>query len=92
MYITVYIPPNGKEQEVPLQKIYSEDEKYFQGNNIKLSIETLRTGDFALYAEVGKDEEGEPIEFIELDCGRECEDVLKSLRGDCERYLNNRSQ
>lgn len=87
MKATYYKAPNGHKETIDITKVYPEDEVFFVENNITISMEELG-GDFVVYADTGREnEDGDPEEFIEIACGRSCEDVLKSLRVLCEEFL-----
>lgn len=87
MKVTYYKAPNGHKEIINITKVYPEDEAFFFENGIIISMEELG-GDFVVYADTGfENEDGDPEEFIEIACGRSCEDVLKSLRVLCEESL-----
>lgn len=85
---TLFIPPNGREQEIIITEINEADELWFVENNAKLSGEELMNGQQVIYADVGlKDEEGEPLEGIEISQGRSCRETIAALRVQCEKLL-----
>lgn len=92
MEVIFYKAPNGSKEVVEISNVYAEDEKFFNENGIIISMEEVG-GQFVVYADTGmEDEDGEPVEFLEIAKGRKCKDVLKSLRILCEDYLNKREQ
>lgn len=89
---TLYIPPNGQKKEIELTDINENDELWFVENNAKLSCEQLFEDRNVIYADIGlKDEEGEPLEGIEISFGRSCRETLAALRVQCEQLLKERA-
>lgn len=87
MKVTLYKKPNGRTEVVDVKNVYPEDEAWFAEHNAKLSMEETG-GTFVVYADLGlEDDDGEPIEAIELANGRSCEDTLQALRIQCEEML-----
>jgi hypothetical protein len=87
MIATLYKKPDGRTQEIDIKNVLPEDESYFIRNRIVISMEDVG-GMFAIYADIGRrDEDGEPIELIELSQGRSCEETLSALRKLCEEEL-----
>ena len=76
---TIFHRPNGRQTEIEIRKIYKDDASWLKSKNIALSLED--TGAFfVLYFDYGKkDEDGEPIEFIEkVGENKSCEDAIAS--------------
>lgn len=93
MQVTLYERPHGRTKEINMTKIRPEDEAWFKEVGAKLSMEDLGAT-VACYADVGiKDEEGEPIEAIEI-AGHDqsCEDTMQKLRKQCERLLEGEQE
>lgn len=87
MIVTLYKRPNGRTQKIDIKNVIPDDEAYFTRNSINISIEDVGIM-FAIYADIGRmDEDGEPIELIELSKGRSCEETLSALRKLCEEEL-----
>ena len=87
MIVTLYKQPDGRTQEIDIKNVLPDDEAYFTRNHIDISMEDVG-GMFAIYADIGRmDEDGEPIELIELSQGRSCEETLSALRKLCEEEL-----
>lgn len=87
MIVTLYKQPDGRTQEIDIKNVLPDDEAYFTRNHIDISMEDVG-GMFAVYADIGQtDEDGEPIELIELSRGRSCEETLSALRKLCEERL-----
>ena len=85
--VTLYKQPDGRTQEIDIKNILPDDEAYFTRNRIGISMEEVG-GMFVIYADIGRmDEDGGPIELIELSQGRSCEDTLSALRKLCEEEL-----
>ena len=85
--MTLYKRPNGSTEVVHVTKVRDEDVKWFLENNAKLSMEDI-CGDFVVYADVGAtDQDGEPVEAIEIAMGRSCEDTFSSLRKQAEGVI-----
>jgi hypothetical protein len=83
MDVTVYKRPDGRTEVVTITKVHADDAKWFKDNRVAVSMEDIG-GDYAIYADTGKELDGEPDEFIEIANGRSCEETLKSLRKQCE--------
>jgi hypothetical protein len=65
--VTIYLRPNRRRDVVELLNIYPDDAKYINDNNIKVSLEEMANGTIIIYFDRGfVDDEGEPIEHIEL--------------------------
>lgn len=87
MIITLYKQPDGRMQEIDIKNVLPDDEAFFDHHKIRISMEDVG-GMFAIYADIGQtDEDGEPIELIELSQGRSCEETLSALRKLCEEEL-----
>ena len=87
MIITLYKQPDGRTQEIDIKNVLPDDEAFFDHHNISISMEDVG-GMFAIYADIGQtDEDGKPIELIELSQGRSCEETLSALRKLCEKKL-----
>lgn len=87
MIATFYKQPDGRTQEIDIKNILPDDEAFFTSHEIDISLEDIG-GMFAIYADIGQtDEDGEPIELIELSRGRSCEETLSALRNLCEEKL-----
>jgi len=87
MIVTLYKQPDGRTQEIDVKNVLPDDEAYFNRHGIDISMEDVG-GMFAIYADTGRmDEDGEPIELIELSQGRSCEEALSALRKLCEEEL-----
>lgn len=91
MEVIYYKAPNGQQTVVDVRNVYEEDETFFSEHSVKISMEEL-AGDFIVYADTGyENEDGDPEEFIEIACGRSCEEVMKALRVSCEEFLQERA-
>lgn len=85
---TFFSSPNGDPFSIEITSILIEDEKWFKAAGAKISMEQLMNGQNVVYADVGvKDEEGTPIEGIEISFGRTCEECFTALRKQCEELL-----
>lgn len=98
MEVKLFKPPHGHSVVIDVQNVRAEDEKFFQENNIKISMEDVSAGGapmFAVYADLGisyeYDDDGgdgdDTIELLELSQGRSCEETLSALRVQCEKEL-----
>lgn len=86
MIVTLYKQPDGRTQEIEIKNVLPDDEAYFSSQRIKISMEDVG-GELAVYADTGReDDDGEPIEVIELSQGRTCEETLNALRKQCEDF------
>lgn len=75
---TVHHRPNGKKEVIDVSNVYEDDAVYINTNSIKVSMEDTGIS-FVLYFDYGhEDDDGEPIEHIELSDGRSCHDTIKT--------------
>lgn len=88
MNVTLYKKPNGAKEVVDVKNVYPEDEAWFVEHKVKLSMEDIG-GMFACYADVGIEDEGEPVEAIELSRGRSAEDTFHALRLQAEDLMKS---
>ncbi|MBP5855706.1 hypothetical protein KAJ83_01695 [Marivibrio halodurans] len=87
MKATVYIRPHGRAQDIDVFDVYPADEQFFQDNAFEVSMEDTPLG-FIVYADVGiRQEDGTPVEAMELAGGRDCKDTLNSLRRKCVELM-----
>lgn len=86
MDVTIYKRPDGRTEIIDCRKVRAEDEQFFKQNNVRVSMEDIG-GQFAVYADIGREVDGEPDELIELSGSRSCEDTLAALRQQCEAAL-----
>lgn len=63
--ITEFIRPNGRQRKA-IANINKEDKEFIENNEIKVSVETDRSGTIILYFDYGKEVDGEPDEYIHL--------------------------
>lgn len=94
MEVKLFKPPHGHSVIIDVLNVHAEDEKFFQENNIEISMEDVSAGGtpmFAVYADLGisdeHDDDDENIELLELSQGRSCEETLSALRVQCEKEL-----
>lgn len=87
MKCTIYKKPNGNTEVIDMRNIKDEDAKYFEENDIDVSMEEIGNG-FAVYADIGvTDEDGEPDEILVLSNGKTCEETMSKLRQECEAAI-----
>ena len=82
---TLFISPTGTQCEIVITNVSVEDKEWFLRNHIELSMEELSTGDPVIYGRFDNDDN----EALEIGLGRDCIDVLHSLRKQIEVQLNN---
>lgn len=84
---TLYKRPYGATETITINAIAQEDAEWFTSNGISLSLEDC--GDFfAVFAKVGENEDGDPIEITEVaEAGESCESTLSRLRAECESFI-----
>lgn len=88
--VTVFTPPNGDQSVIEVKDITADDATWFIANNVKISMENLRTGDRAIYADWGKKyPDGEPIEEMVISNRRSCKEMMSDLRILTERAKAN---
>lgn len=78
--VTFYELPNGKQTVRTITKINEEDARFFQDNNLEVSMEELATGQFVIYSTTGKiieDEEDEVLYLVPE--GQSCPDAMHAL-------------
>lgn len=91
--VVIYKRPQGHTEVIMCSKINAADETWFTEHNAKLSMEEAPGMGFTCYADVGiKDEDGEPVEAIEISGRRTCEETLAALRQQCERMLASKGE
>lgn len=76
-----YFNHNG-EHLIDCVNVLPEDAKFFEDNNIKVSMEEL-AGDIIVYGCPYADE-SEESEVIVFSAGRSCEDTLRELVNECK--------
>jgi hypothetical protein len=86
MNVTIYKRPDGRSEVIDCRNVYPDDAKWFEDNHVAISMEDIGGG-FAVYADTGKEVDGEPDELIELSQGRTCEETLHALREQCEGVI-----
>lgn len=85
MMFTIHYYNRDGEKLLDITKILSEDAKYFQDNDIKVSMEEL-AGEIIVYGcpYADRSEESEVIVFA---AGRSCEDTLHELVEKCKEHF-----
>lgn len=91
MKVKHYLLPNGRMEETEVSHIQLSDQQWFKGNKVELSMEQLRTGKFALYADfTDRDCEDHESEVVVVTDNRTpAIDAFHQLREVAEEYLNN---
>jgi len=85
MSLTVHYFNRNSEQLIDCKNVYETDEKFFQDNNIKVSMEEL-SGNIIVYGcpYSDKSEESEVIVFAG---NKSCEDTLSELVISCRKHF-----
>lgn len=80
--IKLYKKPDGRVQIIECRNVHPQDLKYFQDNEIVVSMEELGENNYILYGCPSSDlsEESEMIVFSN---GRSCEATLEDLVFEC---------
>lgn len=52
--VTIFRPPNGSKSEQEIKNILDQDAEWLRNYRIAISMETLSTGQFVIYADYGK--------------------------------------
>lgn len=86
MNVTIYKTPNGRTEVIDLRNINDDDAKWFEQNNVAVSMEEIG-GQFAVYGDVGRMHEGEPDEVLVLSQGRDCFETMAQLRIECQEAI-----
>jgi hypothetical protein len=83
MNVTFYLRPDGRAVVETIEHIRPEDAEWFETHNVKVSMEDIG-GQFAVYADIGREVDGEPDEVLVLSGKMNCEDTMSQLRKECE--------
>lgn len=87
---TVFLRPNGRQEEIIVENINDDDAKFFNFHGIEISMEESPGLGQTVYADYGAvTEDGEPDEIIVFSRGRSCEDTLAELRELVEKAMAN---
>lgn len=78
--VTMYLKPDGHTRTVPIENVTDDDAAFFNDNNITVSIEAINDGQYALYADVGAEEE---LMYVS-DYGMTCQEAMHMLRLRCD--------
>lgn len=80
--IKLYKKPDGRVQIIECRNVHLQDLKYFQDNEIVVSMEELDANNYIVYGCPAADlsEESEMIVFSN---GRSCEETLEDLAFEC---------
>ena len=77
--VTFYRQPHGGKSTLNITNILPDDAKFFQDNNLSVSMEELPTGQYVVYSSLpGGDEEDEEIYIVPE--GESCEVAMGELR------------
>ena len=79
MIVTIYKRPDGRTQELNITNVYEEDAKFFEDNQVRISMEELNN-EFIIYGTHCDDVDGE-YEQIVFSGGRTCQESLHELVG-----------
>lgn len=80
---TLYSLPDGRQSMVQIKNVGSEDMLWFKENRIRLSMEQLRDGVFAVYGRWPEQEEED--EELVLSLAKPCQETMKQLREQLEK-------
>ena len=86
MLVTIFHRPDGRKEAIDIPNVKPEDAEWFQANNVHVSMEDIG-GQFAVYADIGREIDGEPDEILVLSGKMNCEDTMSQLRKECEEAL-----
>lgn len=87
MFVTLYSLPNGNNKLIEFKNVKEEDEKWFEDYNVSVSMETLSSGEFVLYADCGIYEE-DPLEAIVIvKEGESAFDSMSRLREEAAKMV-----
>jgi len=85
---TVFLRPNGRQEEITVKNINDDDANFFKTRSVKISMEDNPGLGTTVYADYGAvTEDGEPDEIIVFSRGRSCEDTMAELRELVERAM-----
>ena len=80
---TLYSLPNGRKSLIQIKNVGSEDMLWFKENRIRLSMEQLRGGVFAVYGRWPEQEEED--EELVLSLAKSCQETMEQLRKQLEK-------
>lgn len=90
MSLTVHYFNHNGDQLIDCRNVYEEDEKYFQDNDIKVSMEELK-GEIIVYGCPYSDE-SEESELIVFAKDNSCEDTLQKLAKMCRNTFGDKHE
>lgn len=79
MIVTLYKRSDGRTQELDITNVYEEDAKFFEDNQVRVSMEVLNN-EFIIYG-THYDDEGGEYEQIVFSGDRTCQESLHELAG-----------
>ena len=82
---TLYSLPNGRQSLVQIKNVGSEDMLWFKENRIRLSMEQLRDGNFAVYGRWPEQEEED--EELVFSLSKSCQETMEQLRKQLEKSM-----
>ena len=85
--VTYHALPAGRQTVIPVTEINDEDAAWFTEHNVKLSLEQLRTGATALYANTGNAEN----EVMVISLTKGCREMMAELRVLAEQQVNGKT-
>lgn len=89
--VTAFIPPNGRKETVTLRDLESSDVSFFLDNQIILSMESVPSLGYVLYADIGRkindDPNEDPDEILVFSNGRSAKEIIHDLKEKCESAL-----
>lgn len=92
MEVTLYKKPNGNTQIINITKISDVSAKWFEDNNIPVSMEDCGAF-FAVYADCGfrvdDDEDECPDEITCITSNGSCEDLMTELKETCQSQISS---
>ena len=80
---TLYSLPDGRQSLIQIKNVGSEDMLWFKENRIRLSMEQLSDGNFAVYGRWPEQEEED--EELVLSLAKSCQETMKQLREQLEK-------
>lgn len=85
---TLFLRPNGGKITQVITNISPDDANWFKANEVKISMEDIGVGGYAVYADYGRTlADGEPVEMIVISNNRTCKATMSELRVRCEKAL-----
>lgn len=89
MQVKFYLRPDGRAVYREITEVDDIDAEFFEEHEIEVSMEDCGIF-YAIYAQVGPEEEDEVVYTVSLNEDESCRKAMKTLRGLCEVALRGK--